>query len=49
MAFIFVMVGSTTLAVAFLAFAWTMQRRRSAKGEATTGADDAVVGTFSVG
>ena len=42
-----VMVGAT-LAVAFLAFAWTMQRRRCAQGKVTDGDDD-VVSTLYVG
>lgn len=44
----FVLVGAT-LAATLLAFAWTMQHRRCAKGELTSDADDSVVGTFYVG
>ncbi len=48
MAPFFVLVGAT-FAATFLAFAWTMQRRRCARGRTTSDADDSVVGTFYVG
>jgi hypothetical protein len=43
---IFVTIGADTLAAAFLAFAWTMQKRLNRSGQANDDSDDAIVGMF---
>ena len=44
---VFVVIGSVALAAAFLAFAWTMQRRQSRNVAAHVDSDeDAIVGMF---
>ncbi len=44
----FVTIGSVTLAAAFVAFTWAMQRRQLRKGRRTADSDDAVIGTLYV-
>ncbi len=43
---VLVTIASATLAGAFLAFAWTMQRRQRAKGRVDDDSDGAIVGMF---
>ena len=44
---VFVVIGSVTLAAAFLAFAWAMERRQRRNGTANDDSDDeAIVGMF---
>jgi hypothetical protein len=44
---VFVVIGSVTLAAAFLAFAWAMERRQRRNGTANDDSgDEAIVGMF---